>query len=92
MNYTKDPDATLDWTFNWSAWLDGSETITSYDVNVPTGITLGSGVHAPSQADGVVTYWLSGGTLHSSYRITCHIKTSEGREDDRTMQIAISER
>jgi len=27
--FSKDPDAVLDYSFDWSAWLGGSETISS---------------------------------------------------------------
>jgi len=98
-SFTKDPEAVLDYTFDWkplthgvpgatSDWLATGETISSYTVTVPTGITKDS----DSQADGVVTYWLSGGTAGTTYRVECKIVTNAGRTDERSTWIKVSER
>lgn len=90
--FMKDPEAVLDYTFDWNdatdPWLATGETISSYTVTVPTGITKDS----DSQADGVVTYWLSGGTAGTNYRVECKIVTSAGRTDERSMWIKVVER
>ena len=86
--FQKDPDATLDYAFDWAAWLDEGETITNHTVTVPAGITLDSN----AEASGVVTAWLSGGTAGDSYEVACQITTSAGRTDERTMQIRVRER
>jgi hypothetical protein len=88
----KDTASILDYVFDWSTWLASGETITSYTVTVPTGITLGTGAKAPSQAAGKVTYWLSGGTAGVTYPIQCTIVTSAGRTDNRKMMIKVSDR
>jgi len=87
-SFTKDPEAVLDYTFDWSDWLATGETISSYTVTVPTGITKDS----DSQADGVVTVWLSGGTAGTNYRVECKIVTSAGRTDERSIWIKAVER
>jgi len=87
-SFTKDPEAVLDYTFDWSDWLATGETISSYTVTAQTGLTKDS----DSQADGVVTYWLSGGTAGTTYRVECKIVTSAGRTDERTMWIKVVER
>lgn len=93
-SYTKDPEAVLDYAFDWTAWLADSETITDYQVAVPadSGLTLGTSSYAPSLTGGVVTCWLSGGTIGKSARVTCHIVTDAGREDDRSITIRVYER
>lgn len=88
MSFVKDPQAVLDYQFSWVAWLADAETIDAYTVTVPTGIVLDS----DTEDDGVVTYWLSGGTDRSSYRVVCHITTNQGRQDDRSMTIAVRQR
>jgi hypothetical protein len=87
-SFTKDPEAVLDYTFDWSDWLATGETISSYTVTVPAGITKDS----DSQADGVVTYWLSGGTAGTAYRVECKIVTSAGRTDELSIWIKVVER
>lgn len=87
--YTKDPDAKLDYAFDWSDWLASGETISSQTVTAsPTTMT----VSGTAQAGGTVTYWLTGGTDGVNYRVTCHIVTSVSREDDRTDTIMVRER
>lgn len=85
---TKDPDARLDYAWDWSAWLEDGETITSHTVTVESGDVVIDGT--PQEAAGVVTAWLEAGTTRSV--VTCHIVTSEGREDDRSRTITIRER
>jgi len=77
----KDPDATLDYSWDWADWLTAGETITTASVTVPDGLTLG----VVSQLSGVVTAWVSGGTAGTEYKVYCRITTSEGRIDDRTI-------
>lgn len=85
----KDPDARLDYAWDWTAWLEDGETIESHTVTVASGdVTL----DGETEAAGVVTVWISDGTLGTTSRVTCHIVTSEDREDDRTRIISIRER
>ena len=86
--FKKDPDAVLDFAFDWSSWLAESETINTYTVTVMSGLTL----YSDSQADGVVTVWLSGGTAGNWYTVACRIVTSAGRTDERTMRIRVEDR
>lgn len=95
----KDPDAVLDYVFDWKAntngsdtsvadWLASGETISSYTVTVSAGLTKDS----DSQASGKVTVWLSGGTNGSDYTMACKITTSAGRIDERTVKVAVRTR
>lgn len=86
--FTKDPDAVLDYPFSWSDWLATGETILSYIFTVETGLTLDS----DSQADGIVTPWLSAGTAGVNYDVACEILTSAGRTDKRTIKIIVKNR
>ena len=45
--YLKDPEATLDYKFNWLAWLDG-DTIATQVVTIDDGATVDSRVVAQS--------------------------------------------
>ena len=86
-NFTKDPDAVLDYEFDWSAWL-GTDTIATHTVTAPAGLTVDS----TEATTTTVTMWLSGGTDGASYAVTCHIVTAAGREDDRTATITMQSR
>lgn len=82
-----DPQAVLDYRFDWTSWLEPDEQITSA-ILAATGVTLGSHQVAAT----TVTAWVSGGTHGTLATITCHIVTSQGREDDRTMRLLITNR
>ena len=93
----KDPDAKLDYPFDWRAktnghgesdWLDPDETIVSYEITVDVGITLVSS----SESNGAVVAWISGGTVGTTYRVECLITTSAGRKDERSLWITVQER
>ena len=95
----KDPDAKLDYKFDWAAktngngqtdWLSSGETITSYTITADSGITVESSILSDSNTSVVV--WVSGGTEAERYKITCRINTSLGRTDDRTAIIPIAQR
>lgn len=90
--YLKDTAADLDYVIDWSSWLESLETIISFTVTVTTGITLGTGAKAASQAAGKVTVWLSGGTVGETYTVQCTITTSAGRTDNRKMIIRVVDR
>jgi hypothetical protein len=87
---TKDPDAELDYTRDWTTYL-GADTIATSTWIVPTGITLGTGAKAPTNNTTSATVWLSGGTPHGAYLITNRITTAGGRTDDRTFLLTIAE-
>ena len=86
-SFVKDPDAVLDYEWDWSAWL-GTDTIASHTVTAATGLT----VDTSEATTTAVTAWLSGGSVGASYAVTCHVVTAAGREDDRTATITVQER
>ena len=88
-NFKKDPDAILDFAFDWSDWLATGETISTRVMTVPSGITLSS---TDTESSGVVTFWLSGGTAGNWYDVACKITTSASRTDERTMNIFVDNR
>lgn len=83
--FTKDPDAVLDYTVDWATWL-GTDTIsTSTWPVVPAGITKDSDTNSTT----IATIWLSGGTIGETYQLTNRIVTAGGRTDDRTITINV---
>lgn len=97
--FTKDPDARLDYKFDWRAstngtgdsdWLVSGETISSYTITPEDGITVDDDDLSDSNTS--VTVWLTGGIVGRLHRVTCHIVTSEDREDDRTITVRVIER
>lgn len=86
VTYTQDPDAVLDYTVDWAAWLD-DDTISVSTWTAESGIEIAD----DSSTDTTATVFVSGGTVGERYAVTNHIVTAGGREDDRTLTIRIRE-
>lgn len=87
-HYIKDPSAVLDYLFSWATWLAQGETISTHTVTPDPGINLDS---HPATGTGV-TCWLSGGTSGQRYEVHCHVTTSQGRQDTRTLTVDVQPR
>ena len=89
-SYIKDPQARLDYSWDWTLWLaDVEDTISSATVAVPDGLTaVGSAV----VDDAFVTQRVGGGTLDEEYTLVCQITTAGGLIDERSIYLTISER
>lgn len=102
----KDDDAVLDYTFDWTSWLDlVGDFIATASVPVidPTGGAgaLALDLTAPHTSGFVivgktVVVWLKDGLPSTTYRVTCRIVTvgaaSGARTDERSVYIKIKER
>lgn len=88
--FIKDPDAFLDYTLDWSQWLQG-DSILSTNFTV-TGDDAALAVAFATSTPTTATVWLQGGTDGALYAVTCEITTAQGRVDDRSFQIQINER
>ena len=85
----KDPQAVLDYIFDWSAWLAG-DTISTQTLTSDDGITIDSSVVGGENTN--VTAWVSGGTAGKSYRVTSRVTTVGGRTDERLIVILVRDR
>lgn len=90
MTYQLDPDANLDYTQDWSAWLTGygGDTIASATATVTRG---GATVSNVTNDDTTVTYWVASAGV-GRLDVTVHVTTTGGREDDRTDVFNVIER
>jgi hypothetical protein len=86
--WEKDPNATLDWGFDWSSWLSPAEEISTATVTVQSGLTKDS----QSNTTNSVTVWISGGTSGVTYEVACRVTTNQGRTDERTIGIRVTDR
>jgi len=84
---THDPDAILDYPVDFSDWL-GDDVYASHTVMTTEGLT----VQSSDFAGGVVTVWLTGGTLGRKASFTVRMVTAAGRRDDRTLWLKIKDR
>lgn len=76
--FVKDPDATLDFGFDWEDWLDSGETIESSSWSVPSGLTNAGEDYSTTQTK----IWLSGGTTGTEYTVTNTIETTESATEE----------
>ena len=101
--WVKDPDAVLDYKFDWKAltngsgttdWLAAAETIASHTITITpvTASPLTDDSSAETDADTSVTVWLSGGLAGTEYKVACEVVTSALRTDERTMKVKVEER
>jgi hypothetical protein len=91
----KDPDALLDYSFDWTAWLavsDPADTITTHAASIVTGTSLTATIENSAEAGGIVTVWVSGGAAGEKVGVRCRITSASGRIDDRTVYLKIKER
>ena len=92
----KDTEAQLIYTFDWSEWLDSSDTVatSSYTVaarrNDPEPIVIESqGVDSGNTKTYVE---LSGGAANKIYIVTADITTSNGLRDRRNFRVNVVDR
>ena len=95
---TKDPNATLDYAFDWRAFTNGSgrknwlavgESIASYVLTPAAGITVASESLVNSAS--TVMAFVSGGTVGGTYTLSCKITTNSvpARIEERSISIYI---
>ena len=90
--YTKDPQARLNYTWDWAPWLaDVDDTIASASVTVPPGLTA-EGTAVVNSGSTAVTQRISGGTLDEGYTVVCQITTVDGLIDERSINLTIGNR
>ncbi len=89
MTFTKDPDAILDYSVDWSAWLGGDE-ISSSEWLLEQGALIEKVTDAFTSTK--ATVWLRGGQGGTTYLVTNRIVTAGGRTDDRTISVKVEDR
>lgn len=82
--FVKDPNAILDYSFNWGPWLDGDTISTStWILDSPLTIESASEVFD----DTTTGLTISGGTLGEDYLVTNRITTAGGLTEDRSFEL-----
>lgn len=97
----KDPDEILDYSVDWSRWLNGATitTVTWYVDNasgVKTAIAAGqvvNGIQNVSQtiSGGVATINIGLGTANTEYKFTCSMTDSSGNVAERVIKLRVKE-
>jgi hypothetical protein len=86
--FSKDPQATLDYQIDWTAWLASTDYIATSTWTTPTGLTAVSNMTTTT----TTTIWLAGGTAGGRYEVVNTITTAAGRIDERTLTIIVTDR
>jgi hypothetical protein len=86
--FVKDPQAYLDYKWDWSSYLSTGETVVSGIITVPDGLVLEDTVVGSNY----VTAWLSGGVVPEQYTVICNVTTNQGRIDERSISIIVQDR
>jgi hypothetical protein len=87
----KDPEAQLFYTFDWTDWLDSTDTLASVNYTITTRVNdpvplvkVSQGINAKK------TYVeLNNGQLGKSYTVSAKIVTGNGLEDRRNFKVRI---
>ena len=89
--FLKDPQAAVDFAFDWAPWLMGAEIIASDWQVLPDladGITAASPSMTPTRTQAV----LSGGVAGRIYHVVNRVTLADGRRDERSMAIRVETR
>lgn len=87
--FKKDPNATLDYTFDWGPYLTPiADTIATATFLPDTGLIVTN----PSHTNTTAVCFVSGGTEGTTMNLTCRITTTGGRTDDRSISLKIVQR
>jgi hypothetical protein len=87
--FVKDPEATLDYGFDWGPWLQ-ADTIATSNWSADAGITLVPA--SDTFTDTTTAVFISGGTAGQSYDVINTITTNGSRTDERTITIKVRNR
>ncbi len=90
-----DPNSNLPYKWDWNSpdwagrtWLDGDTISTATVTSSDAGVNITNVNHD----DTTVTAWISGGTTGATIKALCHITTTGGRTDDRSMYLLVRNR
>lgn len=87
--FRKDPNANLDYGFDWSDWMESGDTIEASEwLFSVAGLVAGD----EAFGDDATSIWIAGGTDGMEYLVTNRITTQDGRIEDRTFQISVVQR
>ena len=79
--------STLPYPIKVSDWLTGEQAV--YESHTITGLTNGLTLLSSSHASGIITVWLSGGTIDTIASFTLRIVTTTGSIETFTFYLKI---
>jgi hypothetical protein len=98
----KDPDATLDYSFDWTEYLAAmlEDGVPAAPDTITTGVctlvssngTTNAQVEQTDVDGNIVTGWVSGGATGETLQLKCTINTTGGRTEIRSVYLKIKAR
>lgn len=88
---TKDPDAALVYTWDWSAWLVGDAVIDTATFAVDVAPDASLTLDEDDSDDTTASVRINGGTVGKKYQVRCRVVTDEtpAQTDDRSIWVHI---
>lgn len=95
LSISKDPEAQLTYTLDWSDWLPTGDTIASVQWSI--GARANDPAPLENESSGVQTgnktyIELSGGQLNKVYTVTAKVTTADGLIDRRAFRVRVENR
>lgn len=98
----KDKDEVLDFSIDWSRYLDSGETLSAVAWKIkdsdgskvdfdPSATVNGLTLQTQSNTASIATVYLANGTDNTQYTLYCNVTTSSGRTAERPVKIRIRE-
>jgi hypothetical protein len=92
----KDPQGTLDYTIDWSSWINSGDSITASTWAIETisgdASPMTTSSNSFNAGSSTTTIWLSAGTAGNKYIITNTITTNNGITEERYFRIFVKDR
>lgn len=92
--FVKNPGSSLDYSFDWGFQLfDGGETIDTdlgWTVHPDTAAAGGLTIQSTSNSPTTTTAFLAGGIPGEAYLVCSHVRSTGGREIQRSLTIRIA--
>ncbi len=90
--YLKDPGATIDYSFDWTAGYLNGQTVTGSGWTTQPAETGGVSVVSTAASPTQTSALLGGGVAGRVYRITNRVIFSDGRSDERQVVLRVEDR
>lgn len=87
-SFIKDPNAVLDYQWDWTEWLPAGDTISTSNVTLAAGDVA---INSQSNTTTSATAWISAGTAGTEAKLTDRVVTAQGRTADRTITLKIEQ-
>jgi len=92
----KDPQSTLDYTIDWSKWINGSDTLDTSTWTIETiagdATPLASTTTTLDSTNHLTHIWLTAGVDANNYRVTNTVTTVNGLTEERYFRVFVKDR